>query len=187
MTSVVRAPLFSSSEKLTEIKWLLKKLLDSDFLKMNQAQVTPQTVVEQNRSLLRSLFKFRQESSLLSYVNNKNGTEKKYYTLAEVCERIYLYKFVKFANCYCFRFWLYWKIQLGGKSCMMKRILPSYCARMSWRMSLIWRPSMSQKLGILLNWFLLLFNLVLCCQISTSKRDTHYEYVAYPTLIDVFF
>ena len=95
MTSVVRAPLFSSSEKLTEIKWLLKKLLDSDFLKMNQAQVTPQTVVEQNRSLLRSLFKFRQESSLLSYVNNKNGTEKKYYTLAEVCERIYLYKFVK--------------------------------------------------------------------------------------------
>jgi len=84
VTSVVRAPLFSSSEKLTEIKWLLKKLLDSDSLKMNQAQVTPQTVVEQNRSLLRSLFKFRQESSLLSYVNNKNGTEKKYYTLAEI-------------------------------------------------------------------------------------------------------
>ena len=53
---------------------------------MNEAQ----QVVEQNRSPLRSIFKFRQESKLRSFLNSKDGTEKKYYTLAEVNNRIYL-------------------------------------------------------------------------------------------------
>ena len=55
---------------------------------MSQAQVTPQTVVEQNRSLLKSLFKFRAGSRLLHYVNVKSGKDKKYYTLAEVRKSI---------------------------------------------------------------------------------------------------
>ena len=47
-------------------------------------EVRPQTIVEQNCILLKSLFRFRASSRLLDYVNLKSGNDKEYYTLVEI-------------------------------------------------------------------------------------------------------
>ena len=41
-------------------------------------------IIETNRIWLKSLFSFKHESQLLSYINSKDGTKRKYYTLAEI-------------------------------------------------------------------------------------------------------
>ena len=50
-------------------------------MSLNGVLVTP---IEQNRSLLNSVFKFKPNSKLYNFVTNKGGVDKKLFTLAEV-------------------------------------------------------------------------------------------------------
>ena len=54
-------------------------------MSLNGVQITP---MEQNRSLLNSVFKFKPTSLLSTFINKKSRIDKKCYTLAEVRENI---------------------------------------------------------------------------------------------------
>ena len=80
-----------------KLEVVVKIALFRSKMSLNGVLVTP---IEQNRSLLNSVFKFKPSSKLYCFVTSKGGVNKTLFTLAEVKDNSL--KCILFTNSFCF-------------------------------------------------------------------------------------